>query len=158
MADADELRAICLAVAISDGDVRERLYGDYYRKYDGEPWIYIAQEASNLLIGVMAGILANYAYAKLVKSESEITVNDLFTREIDDGIVRYRKAVDRLREHRVRKEASQKHVDIVLMESDRVIKVLESQDLGSIDLLELLEEVRSLSKKELESRAKQFDR
>jgi len=49
VADADELRAICLAVAISDGDVRERLYGDYYRRYSGEPWIYIAQEASKFL-------------------------------------------------------------------------------------------------------------
>jgi len=158
MSETEDLLAINLAIAITDGDVRERLYGDYYRKYSGEPWIYIAQEASKFLIGVMSGVFANYAYAALTKSKDQITINELFTREVEGGIVKYNSAVERLREHHVRQQDSQKHVDVVLMESDRVIKVLESQELDSIDLIELLHEVSSLSRKELERRAKEFDR
>lgn len=158
MAETEDLRAISLAIAISDGDVRDRLYGDYYRKYSGEPWIYIAQEASKFLICVMSGVLANYAYAALRKSKEQITINNLFTREVGDGIVEYKSAVEKLREHRVRRQDSQKHVDVVVMESDKIIKGLESQDLDSINLLELLHEISSLSRTELERRAAAFDR
>jgi hypothetical protein len=154
----DKLRAIVLAIAISDGDVRRRLYRDIYCRYSADPWTYIVQEASQILISIMAGILSNYAYASLSKSKSEITVNDLFTREIDDNIVSYCRAVDRLREHRVQKKSNQKSVDVILVNSDRIIKVLESQSLDSIDLLELVAEINSFSPQKVASLARQFDR
>jgi hypothetical protein len=112
MSDTDELRAICLVIAISKGGVRERLYKDYHLAYSGEDWNYIAQNASKILIEVMVSIFASYAYAALTKPKKKMSVNDLFTREVAGGIVKYRKAVDRLRDHRVQKPGSQEHVDV----------------------------------------------
>ncbi len=147
----DQLRAVCLAAALADGPLRARIYDDWYSEYYAEPWVELAQEASRVLVGVASGLLANYLAALAFRPRPSIRITDLYTREVHEGVTEYKRAVDRLRQHRVAPK-SRAVVDVLLMSSDRAIRVLEQQGLQELDLLELLEELRGLPEAELERR------
>jgi len=158
LARTEELRAICLAQSLSDGPLRDRVYGDRFRRYSAPDWAYVAQAASNHLVAVMLGILANYATHALMSPRKRIGVADLITREVEADVVSYAAAVERLRRYRAKTTADKKHVDVLLLANNGVLAVLKGENLDGLDLVELCEELNSLTPEQLRRRARRYDR
>lgn len=146
-----ELSVLFLALKITDGSLRQRIARDVECKFCGEPWEYLAQTASSALLSILTSLLANYIHEKKIKN-AQITVLDLYTREVEENVVIYRRAVDRLRDHTPNEKSSQESVRLLVIHHNKLFPLFDTQNVDNVQLLEALEEARSLTTKEIQRR------
>lgn len=154
--DVTELRAISLAQKLVGGKSAERISQDVRVRYSADAWVYIAQQASVALTSVASSLLAAYIYDRSQSHKPLPRIQNIVTRQVKEGLVEYKRAIDNLRDYRASGASAKKLIDVYVIEGSRVIKMLEQVDIGDLDLLEVLEEYRGLTVDEVQQRANQY--
>jgi hypothetical protein len=139
--------AIALAEAMVSGQFAGRIRTDVSVYYSADAWVYIAQHASVALTSIALNILSTYLYER-ARTQGEVRLENLLTREVKEGIAVYRRAIEQLREYKADDTKAQELIDVYVVDTAGVLPLLEGGRARDINLLELLEHFRTMSAKE----------
>ncbi len=153
---------IALATAFSFGRIRENIYTDVTVLYSADAYYYVLQAGSSILVSIATGLLTSTIYEKLKKAERKkqtIKITDLYTREVKDGIIKYRKIIDELNFYKENETGqNKKEVELYLIDSKRCLKILEEGKLDGKQLRDILFQYKDMTKDEVAEYLEQFNK